>query len=130
MPQADFEGAKLDADLRFPMNLKKTFQQFKVIRKEKFSEHDAILLFAASSSGPPLELYFDRQTGLLLRQVRFGSSPLGLNPTQIDYSDYKTFDGVQVPLHLIITRPNRTMNIRLLQVTQNIPIDDAKFAPP
>jgi hypothetical protein len=130
MPQADIEGAKLDADLQFPINLKKTFQELKVIRTEKVSEHDAILLFASNSSGPPLEFYFDRQTGLLLRQLRFGSSPLGLNPTQIDYGDYKTFDGVQVPLRLVIIRPSRTLDIHLLQITQNVPIDDVKFARP
>ena len=130
MPQADIEGAKLDADLQFPINVKKSFQELQVIRTEKVGEHDAILLFAMNSSGPPLELHFDRQTGLLLRQLRFGSSPLGLNPTQIDYGDYKTFDGVQVPLHLVITQPNRTLDIHLLQVTQNVPVDDAKFARP
>ena len=128
MPQADIEGAKLDADLQFPFNVEKTFQQLRVIRTERISDHDAILLFATNSSGPPLELYFDRETGLLLRQLRFGSSPVGLNPTQIDYDDYKTFDGVQVPLHLVITRPNRTLNIRLFQVKHNVPVDDAKFA--
>lgn len=130
MPQVDIEGAKLDADLQFPLDLKTTFQALKVIRTEKLGEYDAILLFATNSYGPPLELYFDRQSGLLLRQLRFGSSPLGLNPTQIDYGDYKTFDGVQVPLHLIIARPNRTLNIHLLQVTQNVPVDDANFAHP
>jgi photosynthetic reaction center cytochrome c subunit len=130
MHQADIQGAKLDADLQFPINLKKIFQELKVIRAEKVGEHDAILLFATNSSDPPLELFFDRQTGLLLRQLRFGSSPLGLNPTQIDYGDYKTFDSVQVPLHLVITRPNRTLDIHLLQVTQNVPVDDAKFAHP
>jgi hypothetical protein len=83
-----------------------------------------------NSSGPPLQLYFDRETGLLLRQLRFGSSPLGLNPTQIDYGDYKRFDGVQVPMHIVIARPNRTLNIHLLQVTQNVSVDDAKFAHP
>jgi hypothetical protein len=130
MPQADIEGAKLDADLQFPINLKKTFQELKVIRAEKVTQHNAMLLFATNSSGPPLELYFDQQSGLLLRQLRFGSSPLGLNPTQIDYSDYKTVDGVQIPLHMVITRPNRTLDIHLLQVTQNVPVDDAKFAHP
>ena len=130
MPQADIEGAKLDADLQFPINVKKTFQELKVIRTDRVGEHEAILLFATNSSGPPLELYFDRQTGLLLRQLRFGSSPLGLNPTQIDYGDYKIFDGVQVPLHVVITRPNRTLDIHLLEVTQNVRIDDAKFARP
>jgi photosynthetic reaction center cytochrome c subunit len=130
MPQADIEDAKLDADLQFPINVKKTFQELKVIRTERISDHDAILLFATNSSGPPLELYFDRETGLLLRQLRFGSSPLGLNPTQIDYDDYKTFDGVQVPLHLVIARPNRTLNIHLLKVNQNVPVGDAGFARP
>jgi photosynthetic reaction center cytochrome c subunit len=130
MPQADIEGAKLDADLQFPINVKKNFKELKVITTEKVGEQDAILLFATNSSGPPLELYLDRQSGLLLRQLRFGSSPLGLNPTQIDYGDYKTFDGVQVPLHLVITQPNRTLDIHLLQVTQNVPLDDTKFARP
>jgi len=130
MPQADIEGAKLDADLQFPINIKKAFQELKVIKTERVSDRDSILLFAVNSSGPPLQLYFDRETGLLLRQLRFGSSPLGLNPTQIDYGDYKRFDGIQVPLHIIITRPNRTLNIHLLQVAQNVPVDDAKFAHP
>ena len=128
MPQAEIDGAKLDADLQFPINMKKTFQELKVIRTEKVVEHDAVLLFATNPSGPPLELFFDAQTGLLLRQLRFGSSPLGLNPTQIDYDDYRAFDGVQVPLHVVIARPNRALDIRLLQVTQNVPVDDAKFA--
>jgi hypothetical protein len=97
---------------------------------EELNDRDTILMFAANSSGRPLELYFDRQTGLLLRQLRFGTSPLGLNPTQIDYGDYKSFDGVQVPRHLIIIRPNRTLDIHLLQVSQNIPVDEAKFARP
>lgn len=130
MVQADIEGAKLDADLQFPINLKKNFQDLRVMRSEELNDHDTILMFAANSSGPPLELYFDRQTGLLLRQLRFGASPLGLNPTQIDYDDYKSFDGVQVPRHLIIIRPNRTLDIHLLQVSQNIPVDEAKFARP
>lgn len=130
MPRADIEGAKLDADLQLPIHLKTAFPELKVIRAEKVSEHEAILLFATNSSGPPLELFFDRQTGLLLRQLRFGPSPLGLNPTQIDYGDYKTFDGVLVPMHIVISRPGRTMDIHLLQVAQNVPVEQAKFARP
>lgn len=130
MSQADIEGARLDADLQFAINLKKNFKNLRVIRSEKLNGRDTILMFAANSSGPPLELYFDRQTGMLLRQLRFGASPLGLNPTQIDYGDYKSFDGVKVPQHLIIVRPNRTLDIHLLQVSQNVPVDESKFARP
>jgi len=130
MSPADIEGARLDADLQFPINVRKAFQELKVIRTERINDRDSILLFAMNSSAPPLELYFDRQTGLLLRQLRFGSSPLGLNPTQIDYDDYKQVDGVQVPLHVVITRPNRTLDIHVLHVTHNVSIDDGKFARP
>jgi len=130
MPPADTEGAKLDADLQFPVHAAKTFQQIRVIGTEKVGGRDAVLLFATKAFEPPLELYFDRQTGLLLRQVRFGASPLGLNPTQIEYGDYKPFDGVQVPLHVVVTQPNRTMDIRLMHVSQNVPVDDARFARP
>jgi photosynthetic reaction center cytochrome c subunit len=130
LSKADTEDAKLDADLQFPIHVSKSFQRLRVMGTEKVGGHDAILLFATHSSDAPLELYFDRLTGLLLRQLRFGTSPLGLNPTQIDYGDYKPFDGVQVPLHVVITQPNRTMDIHLMQVSQNVPIDDAKFAHP
>jgi hypothetical protein len=87
-------------------------------------------LFASNSSGPPLELYFDTGSGLLVREVRFGLSPLGLNPTQIDFDDYKDFDGVMVARHRVISRPNRVVNIQLQRITQNAPVDDAKFAHP
>ena len=130
MTRTEFDGAKLDADLQFPLNVKKLFQKLTVIGTEKIDSRDAVLVFATHDSGPPLELYFDRQTGLLLRQLRFGTSPLGLNPTQIDYGDYKTFDGVQVPQHLVITRPNRIMDIHFSEISQNTPVDDAKFAHP
>ena len=117
----------MDADLQFPSHLRASFQDFKVLRSERLMDHDALLVFVMKASAPPLELYFDRETGLLLRQTRFSDSPLGLNATQIDYQDYKSFDGVQVPMHIIITRPNRVLDIHLEQAKQNSPVDDAKF---
>jgi len=128
--KADLEGARLDADLHLAADLKKLFTSFKVVRNERLNDRDTVLLFASNSSGPSLELYFDTGSGLLIREVRFGLSPLGLNPTQIDFDDYKNFDGVMVAQHRVISRPNRIVNIQLLRVTQNAPVDDAKFARP
>lgn len=128
--EAELEGARLDADLQFAAHLKESFREFQVIRSQRLMDRDALVLFAMKASGPPLELYFDRESGLLLRQTRFSDSPLGLNPTQIGYQDYKTFDGMQVPMHVTITRPNRVLDIHLEQVKQNTPVDDAKFARP
>ena len=41
-----------------------------------------VLVIAGNHNGPPLELLFDKDSGLLLRQLRFSKSPLGLNPMQ------------------------------------------------
>jgi hypothetical protein len=128
--KADLEGARLDADLQLSVDLKKLFSSFKVVRNERLNDRDTILVFASNSSGPPLELYFDRGSGLLIREVRFGLSPLGLNPTQIDFDDYKDFDGVMVAQLRVISRPNRVVKIQLLRITQNAPVDDVKFAQP
>ena len=34
-------------------------------------------------------LYFDKQTGLLVRMVRFAGTPIGRAPTQVDFADYR-----------------------------------------
>jgi photosynthetic reaction center cytochrome c subunit len=129
--EADFEGSRLDADLQLPIHLKQLFSDIKVIDVEKIRDHDAVLLLASNPGQSSVELFFDQDSGLLLRQLRFSKSPLGLNPTRIDYDDYKDFDGVKVPLHLTIARPITRLDIQFDQVSENVPVDDAQFeAPP
>jgi len=41
-------------------------------------------------SGLIATLYFDKKSGLLVREVRYGKSPIGRVPTQIDYGDIAT----------------------------------------
>jgi hypothetical protein len=79
---------------------------------------------------PPIKLYFDAQSGLLLRLVRYAETPLGNNPTQIDYSDYRDVDGVKVPFIWAVSRPGNHFTIQIEKTQQNVPIDDAKFAKP
>ena len=127
MRRADLPGARLDADLQFALNLQKTFSEFKALTKTKIDASDSVLVFASNQDQPPVELYFDLDSGLLLRQVRFAVSPLGLNPTRIDYGAYKEFDGVKVPTHLRVAGPNRHLDIKFDQITQNVPLADSKF---
>jgi hypothetical protein len=88
------------------------------------------LLLAGNPGQAPLEQFFDKDSGLLVRQLRFGNSPLGLNPTCIDYDDYKEFDGVKVPTHLTIARPRTQLDIQIDKVQQNVAVDDTQFEPP
>jgi photosynthetic reaction center cytochrome c subunit len=77
-----------------------------------------------------VKFYFDEQSGLLVRLVRYAESPLGLVPTQIDYDDYRKADGVETPFRWTVAQPDGTSTIQLKQIVQNIPIDDSRFAYP
>lgn len=76
------------------------------------------------------KLYFDQQSGLLMRFMRFANSPLGVNPSQMDYTDYRDVDGVQIPFRMTISEPEISSTIQFSEVQQNVPIDAAKFAKP
>ena len=66
----------------------------------------------------------------MLRLVRLAQTPLGKNPTQIDYADYKDSGGVKIPYRWTLTRPNGSFTIKVDQVQQNVPVDSKLFVVP
>jgi hypothetical protein len=130
MSASENDSARLDADLHFPTHVKTLYPKFIVESGEKIDGHDTYLVEGREEGRPPLRLYFDTQTGLLLRLVRYAHSPLGLNPSQIDYADYREADGVKVPFRWTMSRPGNRFTIQVEEMKQNVPVDDAKFAAP
>src|SRR5205085_8475691 len=68
--------------------------------------------------------------GLLVRQVRYTDSPVGMNPTQVDYADYRDVAGVKMPFKWTVTWTDGRSVIQLTDVKANAPVDAAKFAKP
>jgi hypothetical protein len=130
MSGADLAAAQLDADLHFPVNVKNTFSDLSVERKEKIGDRQAYVLSGLREGQPPVQLYFDEESGLLLRLVRYAESPLGRNPTEIDYADYRDAAGVKTPYRWTVARPGGHFSIQVDQMEQNVAIDDTKFARP
>ena len=130
MSSAENDAARIDADLYLPAHLKTLCQKFSVDAGEKIDGRDTYLVVGRNEGQPPLRLYLDKESGLLLRLVRYGETPLGRNPTQIDYSDYREANGVKVPFRWTLGRPGNRFTIQVEQLLQNVPVDDAKFAPP
>jgi photosynthetic reaction center cytochrome c subunit len=126
----DIDAAAMDADLHFAAHLKTMFSAVKVRGTEKVGDHDAYLVIGQRDGKTPLQLYFDVQSGLLVRLVRFGETPLGRMPTQIDYADYRDAAGVKIPYRWTLARPNGRFTIQVSDVKENVPVDDAKFAKP
>jgi photosynthetic reaction center cytochrome c subunit len=130
MTAAEREAARLDAELYFPVRVRELYKEFRVRPGEEINGRPTYMIQASEPDRPSLRLYFDQQSGLLLRQMRFAQTPLGRNPTQIDYADFRDTDGVKIPYRWTLTRPNGSFTIKVDQVQQNVPIDAKLFVPP
>jgi photosynthetic reaction center cytochrome c subunit len=126
----DIDGASMDADLQFAAHLNAMFSEAKVEGREKIDGHDAYVVVGPRPGKTPLRLYFDEQSGLLVRLVRLGETPLGELPTQIDFADYREAGGVKIPFRWTLARPSGRFTIQVSDVKENVPVDDAKFAKP
>src|SRR5262245_29466560 len=123
-------GARMDADFAFPANVKALYTKWETKPGEKIDGQETWLAFGEKEGEPPLRLYLDQKSGLLLRLVRYVDSPLGYNPTQIDYADYRVADGVKVPYQWTVARPGNRFTVQVNELKQNVPVDDAKFVEP
>ncbi|MGH9529343.1 MAG: c-type cytochrome [Terriglobales bacterium] len=130
MSSSDIASSRLDADPQFPADAKKVFKELRVEREDKIGDQPTYVILGAIEGQPPMRLYFDEQSSLLLREVRYADSPLGLNPEQIDYSDYRDQDGVKTPFRWTISRPRSSSTVQIEKMQQNVPIDKSTFTKP
>ncbi|PYS53820.1 MAG: hypothetical protein DMG13_10870 [Acidobacteria bacterium] len=124
----NLEGAKVEAILSFPAQLKQAFNQWRV-SSTAIDDREVRVLQGTNPRQPPVNLYFD-ESGLLVRLVRFADTPVGRVPTQVDYADYREVSGVKIPFRWIATWTDGQSTTQLSDVQPNAPIDAAKFARP
>jgi photosynthetic reaction center cytochrome c subunit len=123
-------ASALDAEFALALRLKEIFPQIHRGRPEQIGGAMCELLIGTPPGRPPVRLYFDQNSGLLVRLVRYAETPVGRNPTQIDYADYRDADGVKIPFRWTLSRLNGRFTIQIADVKSNVPLDDAKFAKP
>jgi len=127
----DLEGAKVDALLFFPGELKQGLTNWRVgFPPASLDGHPALVVEGTTSGGARIKLYFDKESGLLVRQVRYTNTPVGSTPTHIEYSDYRSVAGVMMPFHWQVTWVDGQSTFQLTDVQPNVPVDASKFAKP
>ncbi|HZP32759.1 MAG TPA: photosynthetic reaction center cytochrome c subunit family protein [Candidatus Acidoferrales bacterium] len=124
------KSVKVDADLAFPGRIRQSFSRWVVGFPTTINDREAEVVQGSDGGDFPVKLYFDKETGLLLRQVRYTNSPVGLNPIQVDYTDYREVGGVKMPFRWTTTWTDGKANTELADIQVNVPLDDAKFAKP
>jgi outer membrane lipoprotein-sorting protein len=125
---ANLDGARIDAMVSFPAQIRKAFNQWRVGSTE-IDDREVRVVQGTNPGQTPVNLYFD-ESGLLVRLVRFVDTPIGRVPTQIDYADYREVSGVKMPFRWNTTWTDGQTTIELTDLQPNVPIDAAKFGRP
>ena len=130
MSTTESDAVRLDAALLFSSDFRPLFKDFKVTAADTIDGKNTLKVVARNEGKPPAELWFDAQTGLLVRLMRFAETPVGRNPTQIDFADYREADGVKVPFRWTVARPSGRFTIQVDSSEQNVAVDDKVFQKP
>ncbi len=130
MNSQESEGARMDSDLALPAHLASMFTKLETKEGETIDGHATWQVIGLREGKPPVRLFLDQQSGLLLRLVRYTDSPLGLNPLQIDFADYRDSGGVKTPFRWTQSRPGNHFAVQIESSQTNVPIEDSKFVPP
>ena len=145
----DLDGARVDAQLSFPGQIKQILTNLRTgppttiadlpaptsqsVLQQGVALDQTHVVDVVQGTGPRnllVTLYFDRQTGLLLRELRYGTSPIGRIPTQIDFADYRDVNGIKFPFRITFAWLDGRDSIVLNNITTNVSIDAAKFGRP
>jgi photosynthetic reaction center cytochrome c subunit len=145
----ELDGARLDAQLAFPGQIKQVLTNLRTSLPTTITdlpgpssqtsrdsgastpqERVVNVLQGTGARGLLATLYFEKDSGLLVRLVRYGRSPIGRVPTQIDFSDYRDVGGIKMPFHMTFAWLDGRDAIQLNEIQTNLAIDAANFERP
>ena len=126
----ELDGLRLEAQLAFPGQIKQVLTNLRAGNPDSINGSDVDVVQGTGPRGVLATLYFDKQSGLLVRMVRYGRSPVGRVPVQSDYSDYRDVGGVKFPFKYTFSWLDGRDAFQLTEVKTNVPIDPAMFGKP
>ncbi len=96
----------------------------------KIGDATTYVVQATAPDGVVEFLFFDQQSGMLVRRSIRDRTIFGALPVEVDYSDFRQTDGVSIPYKIAWYTNGQTETYEVKDVKDNAPVDDSKFAPP
>ncbi len=126
----ELDGLHFDAELAFPGQIKQVLTDTRVGYPDVIDGHDVLVVQGRGPRNVLVTLYFDKQSGLLLREIRYGRTPIGRVPSQVDYADYRDVDGIKFPFQYKFQWLDGRDNYQITDVKINVPIEESRFGKP
>jgi outer membrane lipoprotein-sorting protein len=125
----NLQGAAIEAMVWFPASLQKSFSQWQT----NVATINGTNVTAVQGSNPgqlPIRLYFDEESGMLVRLLHWRRTAVGAIPTRVDFEDFRPVAGVQMPFMWTRTWTNNQVVMQMKDIRPNAPVDPARFAQP
>jgi photosynthetic reaction center cytochrome c subunit len=116
--------------LAFPAQITQALTGLRVGPPTTIADKDVTVVQGNGPNGTLATLYFDDASGLLVRMVRHGRSPIGRVPTQVDYAEYRDAGGIKFPFRWTFAWLDGRDNFEFSDVKMNVSIDAATFGEP
>jgi ubiquinol-cytochrome c reductase cytochrome b subunit len=126
----ELDGARLDAQLSFPARIAQSLTGLRVGPRIESQGKEVYVLQGNGARGSLATLYFEQESGLLVRMIRYTPSKIGRVPTQVDYENYRDVGGLKFPYRWTFTWLDGRDVFDFTDVKFNVPIDPAKFGEP
>lgn len=123
-------GIRVEALMQFPSNIKTALVNPRVGFTRTLGDRDVIPVQGEVVGGGQINLFFDAQSGLLVRFLRISDSPVGRLSERWDYDDYRDVSGIKFPHKVIQWRMNTKEEFEFRDVQINVPVDASRFNRP
>lgn len=110
--------------------LKTAYPKMNVSNRDTVNGRPVIVIDAVPEQGSPVRIFFDSETGLILKQAGTRETPEGPISFESFYDDYRPIDGIKQPHTLRQVTSRFTSVIRITEMKHNVPVDDALFRKP
>jgi hypothetical protein len=126
----ELDGQRLEAELAFPGQIKQVLTGLRTGTDDNLDGHIVHVVQGNGPRGLLVTLYFDKDSGLLRRLIRYGKSPVGRISTQVDYDDYRSVNGIKFPFKVLFSWLDGRNGFLISDVKTNVAVDAAEFGRP
>lgn len=127
---AQLEQTKRESVFNGALKWRELYPKAELKGKEKIGDRDVYVIVLTPAAGKPVTQYFDAQTFLLTRQTMNVETEQGAMDIKAEFADYRDVNGVKAPFEIRQTLPMGDIIIKMTEIKNNVPIEDAKFEKP
>ncbi|MDQ3816845.1 MAG: c-type cytochrome [Acidobacteriota bacterium] len=129
---ADINAVRRQAESFDLLKIHEPFPRMSFAGVEQIAGRKAYVLESILNPGTKQKLYFDTETGLLVRKVMLTDTVLLPIPEQFDFEDYRDVNGLKIPFMIRYSAVDSYDSVtrKLSEIKLNVPVEDSIFKMP